>query len=34
MTPPSVNPEPQDRDGDRATHLFFWLCMALVGAFL
>lgn len=37
MTPAAVNPEPQDKtrdkDGERATHLFFWLCMALVGAF-
>ncbi len=33
MTPPAVNPEPRDKDGERATHMFFWLCMALVVAF-
>ena len=33
MTPAAVNPEPRDTDGDRATHMFFWLCMALVVAF-
>ena len=33
MTPATVNPEPQDKDGERATHIFFWLCMALVVAF-